>query len=122
MEKKNQREGNNTSKPNISFREDPSVIEWLKEELGVSETASAVRAAIQHTLVCNQKMHQLQQLQQMTHDMIGVKQAAHLLKKHRSTIVRMIHRKQIIAYKIGGVYSIPVSAVEKLLIPTVSQE
>ena len=116
---KESQEGNNTSKPNISFREDPSIIQWLKEELGLNETAAAVRAAIQHTLACTQKVHQLQQLQQLSNDMISVQQAAHLLKKHRSTIVRMIQAKKIRAYRIGRSYAIPLAAIEDLLRPNI---
>ena len=118
---KKEKEGKDLSKPNISFRASPELIQWLKDELGIDETAGAVREAIQHTLTCERRVKQMNQMKQMFHGTYSITQAAAILNKGRSTIWRMIKRGEIRAYHIGKMYSIPKEEIEKFQKPEVTQ-
>ena len=112
--------------PNISFRDDPTVIEALKEELGEGETASAVRAAIRHTLYCKDRSCEHLQIVQTTqinlHDFYTIESASKLLGRSFSTVWRWVKNNKIKYIERGERgYLIPKEEIEKRLTPVVTQ-
>ncbi len=117
------------SKPNISFRDDPEVIQLLKEELGEQETASAVRAAIRHTLFCQGKncnhfgiIGKIGEISNrlMEYD-LTIGEAAKILGKRYSVVHNWVVKNKLRYIRIGSSYRLRSIDIDKMTNPKVTQ-
>ena len=115
---KEKKEEEKVSKPNISFRDDPEVIQLLKEELGIEETAAAIRKAIRHMIRCDKKLSVLSEVSELGQP-LSVRQVADLLGTYPRKIRRLIASKQIKAHKFGREWQIYPDEVERFLLPRI---